>query len=138
MIARHDGEPSHAGGEIGRLLDACGERGLDGSTPAILTANRGEGHGEHQGCFARNLYAPCLRVPRVTRFPAGPVRPGRIESQARVAKTEPDVLDWPGVPVESRSTAAALNRCRRPPTTPGLRRLDPETMPHPRAPGCVR
>lgn len=67
--AGYDGEVAYLDGEIGRLLDALAERGLDDRV--VFTADHGESLGEDDYWFSHSndLTDPLLHVPLVLRLP---------------------------------------------------------------------
>ncbi len=94
--------------QVGRLLDALAESGLDDRTLVILTSDHGEAFGEH-GFLLHNvsLYDEVIRVPLVIRFPARlGVAPGRhagVVEIRQLAATVCDVLAVEGCPRLSTS-----------------------------------
>jgi arylsulfatase A-like enzyme len=49
--------------EVGRVLDALRESGLDKNTLVLFTSDHGDQHGSHQLAFKDILYDACVRVP---------------------------------------------------------------------------
>ena len=78
-IAQYDGEISFTDEQIGILLKELEELGLDRKTIVILTADHGEGMGEHNIYFTHggSLYDELLKVPLIIKykkaFPAGKI-----------------------------------------------------------------
>jgi arylsulfatase len=74
--AGYDGEVSYMDREVGRLLHAIAERGLDREAMIIFTADHGEGLGEGGYWFAHGEYLndPVVRVPLLIRTPGRPAR----------------------------------------------------------------
>jgi arylsulfatase A-like enzyme len=76
-VARYDGAINFADAQIGILLQAIKELGLDGKTLIILTADHGEYLGEHDIYFTHGhtLYDQVIKVPLIIKFkgvlPAG-------------------------------------------------------------------
>jgi choline-sulfatase len=105
------GEVAYVDALVGRLLDFLKRRGLYESTLIVVTADHGEGLGEHgepdHGVF---LYESTLRVPLVVRVPGG--GPGRVDALVRDVDVMPTILDWlglaPPAAVEGRSFASLL------------------------------
>jgi len=93
----YDGEIAYADRMIGRLLDGYRDRGLDGRTLVVFTADHGEALGEHgeltHGVF---LFEPTVRVPLVMRMP-GQGGGRRVAEQARLIDIVPTVLDLLGL-----------------------------------------
>jgi len=74
MIELYGAEVAYTDHAIGRLLAALEEKGLRGRTLIILTADHGEGFGEHLGlCFehSSSVYDEVLKVPFLVVPPAG-------------------------------------------------------------------
>ncbi|MGE0455315.1 MAG: sulfatase-like hydrolase/transferase [Vicinamibacteria bacterium] len=105
------GEVAYVDGLVGRLLDFLRRRGLYESTLIVVTADHGEGLGEHgepdHGVF---LYESTLRVPLLVRAPGG--GPGRVDALVRDVDVMPTILDWLGLapppPADGRSFASLL------------------------------
>lgn len=77
-ITQYDGAISYTDVQIGRLLGALKDLGLDKKTLIILTSDHGESLGEHNsyfyhtGCYEENIRVPLIiRYPRL--FPKGKV-----------------------------------------------------------------
>ncbi len=96
----YDGEIAYMDQEIGRLVQGLTERAGSGGLRIVVTADHGEGLGEHQeathGVF---LYQSTLRVPLIL---AGPGIPDgrRIERFARLTDLMPTLLELSGLPAE--------------------------------------
>ncbi|GIK16347.1 MAG: hypothetical protein BroJett003_13110 [Planctomycetota bacterium] len=89
-------EIAHVDAQIGRLLAALDELGLDSRTHVVIVADHGEGRGDHgeqtHGAF---IYESTMRVPLIIRSPAG--EPRRIEAQVRTIDVAPTLLDLAGL-----------------------------------------
>ena len=97
MIDRYDGEVAYADAQIGRLLDALNELGLD-DTLVVYTADHGESLGEHGYLFDHGeyLYEDQIRVPLIVRHPDLPG--GRVvEDQVETVDILPTILDFLGI-----------------------------------------
>lgn len=84
-IERYDAEIAHADAQLGRLFDALRARGRDERAVWIVTADHGQGLGNH-GWFghSKQIYNEQLRVPLIfwsddSRFGAGAVVPRLVE-----------------------------------------------------------
>jgi arylsulfatase A-like enzyme len=55
--------------EIGRILDALHETGLEDNTLVVFTSDHGDGHGAHQWNQKSLLYEECIRIPLIISFP---------------------------------------------------------------------
>jgi arylsulfatase A-like enzyme len=97
----YDGEVAAADAALAPLLDPLLARGSAGRTLVVLTADHGEGLGEHgeatHGLFA---YESTLRVPLVFYAPHL-FRPRVVTEGARHVDVLPTVLDALGLPVPS-------------------------------------
>ncbi|MBN1400627.1 MAG: sulfatase-like hydrolase/transferase [Anaerolineae bacterium] len=89
---------SHVDNQVGRILRALDEAGLEEDTLVIFTSD----HGEHLGDHGRVQKGPpgldsCAHVPLIMRYPhgiAGGERHAELVEQVDLA---PTVLDWCGV-----------------------------------------
>jgi arylsulfatase len=90
--AGYDAEVSYADEEIGRLLAALRERGLDGKALVAFAADHGEGLGEDDYWFAHgaHLTDPLVRVPLLLRLPGRP--PERRDDIVAAVDLYPTVL----------------------------------------------
>ncbi|HSD29437.1 MAG TPA: sulfatase-like hydrolase/transferase, partial [Vicinamibacteria bacterium] len=93
----YDGEVAWTDELFGRFEDALASLGLRDDTALVVTADHGEGLGEHDeslhGFFA---YQTTLRVPLLVRAPGVP--PGRrLERTARLVDIFPTVLELAGL-----------------------------------------
>ncbi len=82
--------------QIGRLLDALTELGVEGQTMVVVTADHGEGLGEHGWPSHRLLYQEQIHVPLIVRLPgrgAGRV----VDALVRTTDIHPTVLEALGV-----------------------------------------
>ncbi len=91
----YDAEISFVDSQLGRLIDSIDAAAPARGTLVILTADHGEGLGEHgeptHGLFA---YESTLRVPLVVRFPDQRGAGTRIVQPVGVADVMPSVLAW--------------------------------------------
>lgn len=113
----YDAEIRYMDRQIGRLFDGLAAQGLSDSTLVVLTADHGEGLGEHGWDSHRLLYDEQVHVPLVVRAPGQPAGV-RVPSQVRVTDIYPTVLAWTGVtqpgPVAGRDLGALLGGAREP------------------------
>lgn len=89
----YDGEIAYVDAQIGRLLRALEERGVDESTLVVLTADHGEALGEH-GYFWDHgdlLFEDQVRVPFMMRLP-GTTGGERVPGPGRSADVMPTIL----------------------------------------------
>jgi arylsulfatase A-like enzyme len=100
LQARYDAAIKDMDQGIGELLARLKERGLDGDTVVLLTADHGESLGEH-GLLGhtQGLYEPTLRVPLIVLKPGRPELAGRrVKALVERADLMPTLLDWAGAP----------------------------------------
>ena len=96
----YDGEIAYVDSQIGRLVGALEELGDLGNTVVAITADHGEGLGEHgESSHDFFIYESVMRVPMVVSAPGlfeGPV----VVEDALVAVTDlfPTLLDLVGIP----------------------------------------
>jgi len=84
-ILQYDGAVSYIDSQIGRLMGSLEKMGLDKNTLIILTADHGEGFGEHNFYFTHvGGYEENIKVPLIIRcpglFPRGEVFSGQVNS----------------------------------------------------------
>jgi arylsulfatase A-like enzyme len=100
-IAHYDGEVAFSDQAIGDLLQGLKEMGLLDNTIVVVTADHGEGLGEHDYFFEHGayLYEPVVRVPLIVvapgRLPAGRV----VETVGRTIDIMPTLLDLAGIAI---------------------------------------
>ena len=91
----YEGEIAYVDAQIGRALDHLRETGWLGSTYVIITADHGEGLGDHNepthGIFA---YEATLHIPLVIAGPG--IAPGVVRSTVRHIDILPTILDLTG------------------------------------------
>ena len=107
MIGRYDGEIAYTDTQIGRLLREVESLGLEEDTLVVLTADHGEGLGEHNTYFdhVSNLYDENLRVPLILRYPNRIPEGKKVYRQVRLVDIAPTILDLFGVKDESFNTS---------------------------------
>ncbi|MEE4270117.1 MAG: sulfatase [Thermoanaerobaculales bacterium] len=83
---------------------------LPDSAVVVLTADHGEGLGEH-GAWGHglNLYREALRVPLLLRAPSLPSG-GTVDGPVQLVDVGPTVLDLAGVPADEHATGRSLLR----------------------------
>ncbi len=94
---QYDGETRRMDAEIGRLLDALGERGLLENAVVVFTADHGENLGE-RGFFANHqrLFHEVSEPPLLVRVP-GQEQGRLVETAAQTVDVLPTLLDFAGV-----------------------------------------
>jgi hypothetical protein len=82
--------------ELGRLLARIKELGLENNVSLIISADHGEGFGEH-GTYnhAKTIYEELVRVPLIVHLPA--TKPREFTEPAAVIDAGPTILDLFGV-----------------------------------------
>jgi Flp pilus assembly protein TadD len=94
--------------QIGRLLEALVDLGIERKTLVVLVGDHGEGLGDHgeseHGYF---VYETCMHVPLIVRCP-GAVPAGQVvEARVRTVDIVPTVLDYLGLPTTPDRQPAA-------------------------------
>jgi arylsulfatase A-like enzyme len=115
QIDAYDGEIAFTDDELGRLLAHLAALGLDRDTLVVVTADHGEGLGQH-GVIGHivNIYEEAVQVPLFVRWP-GRLAAGRVvEEPVESVDVLPTVLELLGLPHDDagrgRSLAGALLR----------------------------
>ncbi len=97
FIAGTYGMITHMDAEIGRVLNALEQNGLEQNTMVVFLADHGDMMGDH-GLFGKSFYTfqGCIRIPTIVRMPGCP---GGQVSQALISQLDllPSVLDACGV-----------------------------------------
>jgi arylsulfatase A-like enzyme/Flp pilus assembly protein TadD len=108
--APYDGEIAYADAQLGRVLDHLRDLGVYENTLIVVTADHGEGLGEHgepdHGIFA---YDSTLHVPLVVRLP-GATRRGVVDDTARDIDVMPTILDALGLETPAGVAGTSLLR----------------------------
>jgi len=82
LVERYEREVEFVDRAIGDLVRALKQRGLYESSLIVVTADHGEGLGEHGVVgHVRHLYDELLRVPLVVKLPAGDARLAQLAAQ---------------------------------------------------------
>ena len=95
--------------EIGRILDALEETGLDRQTLVIFTSDHGEGRGRHRTVLKNFLYEEAAKVPLMFSFP-GEIPENRTDTEHLVSALDlvPTVCDYAGVPAPPHQRGFSL------------------------------
>lgn len=95
--------------QVGRVFDYLDARGLADNTIVIVTADHGEGLGEHgeetHGFF---VYESAMRVPLIIRAPGRGLTPRRVAQPVRSVDIMPTVLDLIGAPAPQSVAGVSL------------------------------
>lgn len=108
----YDGELAFVDAQLGRLLEALDERGLRESTLVVVTADHGEGLGDHgEGTHGLLVYDSTTHVPLILSWP-GRIEPRVVGSPVALVDLHPTVVELcggrPSSLVEGRSLVPAL------------------------------
>jgi tetratricopeptide (TPR) repeat protein len=108
----YDGEVAYTDFALGRLFRTLDEKAMSGRTVIVLTADHGEGLGDHgERTHGFLTYNSTLRVPLVIAAPG--LGPARSAEPVALSDIVPTVLDLLGLPVpaglQGRSVRAALS-----------------------------
>ena len=104
----YDGEIAYADESLGTLLARLGRDGVLDRTLVVLTADHGEGLGEHRELsHSYLLYDSTLHVPLVMRGP-GLATGRRVTGRVRLADVAPTVLDALDIPVPPEMQGRSL------------------------------
>jgi choline-sulfatase len=102
----YDGEISAVDEQVGRILKALRQRGLDGRTVVAVAADHGESLGEHgELTHGLLLYEPTLHVPLLLRAPWG-LKARVVEAPVSLVDLAPTLAGLLGKPFP---TAASLD-----------------------------
>jgi len=107
----YDAEIAYVDGKIGEFIAEIDKLGLKDDTTIILTADHGEGLGEHEIYYDHHgLYEWDIRVPLIVRSPSK--MPSRTKIDAIVSHMDiaPTILDLVGIKVSEEITGNSLLR----------------------------
>ncbi len=106
--APYDGEIASVDEAVGRLLSRLEERGLLDRTLVVLTADHGEGLGDHgELTHALLLYSPTVRVPLIVRDPRD-LTSRQVEVAVATVDVMPTILERLGLAVPAAVQGRAL------------------------------
>ncbi|MBM4266920.1 MAG: sulfatase [Deltaproteobacteria bacterium] len=112
--ARYRAEVRHTDAQVGRLLATLAELGLEDDTLVVLTADHGEGLGEHDYYFQHGWfpYEHSVHVPLLFRLPGRVPADEKEEVPLSVADVLPTLLGGLGMPrpvvVEGRDVSSVF------------------------------
>ena len=104
---RYAAEVSYVDDQFGRVVDWLRDRGLYDATAFAVTADHGEGLGEHDWLTHRLLYQEQVHVPLLLRLPEGP-RGLRVAEQVRTIDIAPTLLAAVAAPALTEAEGAVL------------------------------
>ncbi len=106
----YDGEIAYTDAQVGRLLDGIDAAGLLDNTIVVVTADHGEGLGEHgepgHGLF---LYDTTVLVPLIIRLPDRLLAGREVAEQVRLIDIAPTLVELTGAALPD-STESTTNR----------------------------
>ncbi len=117
------GEIAYADEAVGELVDALRRQGVYDRTVIVVTADHGEGHGEHnESTHSLLAYNSTLHVPLVIKPAAAMVRPvatgQRIAARVGLIDIMPTLLDWLGLSIPNDLQGRTLAPYLEPGATP--------------------
>jgi arylsulfatase A-like enzyme len=107
--ALYDGEVAYCDEHVGRVLEELDRQGLTENTLVVLSSDHGEEFWEHGGVMhGHTLYAECVAVPLLMRFPGRLPHGLRVQNRVRLLDLVPTVCDLLGVepPKEVQGSSA--------------------------------
>src|SRR5262249_20325415 len=103
----YDGEVAFTDYHIGRLLKALEASPARDRTAIVLTADHGEGVGEHGAYFhGREIWEEIVRVPLLVHVPG--LKPRRIKRRVAHVDLAPTILDLAGLPPDPGARGRSL------------------------------
>ena len=111
-LASYDAEVAFVDHNFGRVIQTLKETGRYENTVIIVTADHGEGLGDHGWMNHRLLYQEQIRIPLLVHAPGGP-KGKRIADLVRNIDIYPTILELakisPPQPVQGRSMVGLMN-----------------------------
>ncbi len=103
----YEAEIHYMDAQIGRLIRSLKEKGIYNDTMLIITADHGQGLGDHDWWFHRILYQEQIKTPILIRLPrqAGP---GVINDLVRTVDIAPTVIDYLDLSHSAKSDGCSL------------------------------
>ncbi len=114
-VAQYDAEIRSVDSQVGVLMKALKDRGLDRNTLVVITADHGESLGDHNYFFehGRFPYDDCVHVPMIFRG-AGIAKAGTVVSApVELIDLAPTLLDLAGLPPNREAEGKSLRRLLR-------------------------
>jgi len=107
MTAMYAAEIHYMDSQIGRVFDYLREQGLWDDTLIAVTADHGQGLGDHGWAAHRILYQEQIHVPLIVRIP-GVHQVASVSDLVRTVDIEPTLLDYAGIPIPDRTSGRTL------------------------------
>jgi arylsulfatase A-like enzyme len=105
----YDGEIAYVDAEVGKLLDTIESRGFADSTWILVTADHGEGLGDHgEDEHGVLVYESTLRVPLILKRPGG--APGLEKEPVSLVDVFPTLLEAAGLASQANSLLSPKRR----------------------------
>jgi len=103
-IGWYNGEIAFTDHEIGRLLEALKQMGVEEDTLVVITSDHGEGLMQH-GCMTHghNIYEEVVRVPLLFRWPNHIPKGRKFSHPVELVDLAPTILDLVGIKPEGGS-----------------------------------
>jgi arylsulfatase A-like enzyme len=109
VVARYDDDIRFVDAEVGNVIRGLNDEGLIDSTLIIVTADHGEGLGEHgQKEHGGLLYDEQTRIPLIVSLPGVVPENLKIEHNVQTVDILPTVLDFVGVENDADFSGASL------------------------------
>lgn len=118
---RYLGEIAYVDEQVGRLMTELTSLGVDDRTLVILTADHGEGFGQHdEDTHMTFVYDTTMSVPLIIRCPARIPAGRRVRAQVRTIDIAPTVLAFLGIdPMPNAQGRSLLPLAADPTADPG-------------------
>jgi arylsulfatase A-like enzyme len=104
----YDGEIAFADEQLGHLLHELDRVGAAENSLIVVTADHGEGLGEHEKTHGLTLFDPLIRVPLIVVPPKGINKGKRIQRQVVTVDILPTILDLVGVEIPEHVQGSSL------------------------------
>ena len=115
----YDGEVAYADGQVERLLDGLGERGLERDTIVVMTADHGEEFLDHDGFeHGHTLYDELTHVPLILRYPRG-IEPGVVSQTVAHVDVAPTLCQLADLAPPQQFVGRSLLSLSGEPAAPG-------------------
>jgi len=107
--ASYDAEIAYVDERIGEMLTRIDELGLTDDTVIVLTADHGEGLGEHEIYYDHHgLYEWDVKVPLIIRYPSRIPKSVRIKAMVSHMDIMPTLLEIAGVQISEKVSGNSL------------------------------